>query len=375
MFTKEQVSAIEGIPDGEYGYTELCKLTGIKKYSPNSNGQKTQINEIRRIRQIKEVDGVYRGRSITKYLIGEKLNYTPSSTPLDGKRGTKLSSEKKNMYFNLLEFLYSLATDEGCAEYSEYNECWKVTLTNNSIFKGLQLVNQSNYDLALCNSKQFCEYTGVNQDVLSEVMGAMTSNNAITINNMLQKLESLDLIYYVKTAIIGRNEIIIDDDGYELISGREIREASFGENTKIKKIKRTILNDMNMSDERDVHVKGERIKFYNKLRSKLQSEMGIDYYCPVYSISYDINIIIDFMEMLKNNPNIDLDSRKAANKFIENMKKNSKARKDRTLKSKSTKINPKKAARMLKCYDKDSETVFNTLHISSSNIPKVRKAI
>ena len=241
-----QQLAKERLEEGrEYGYSELCKILGLKVYNSNSGGQKTQLSEISKARKVEEVPGVWRGRTITRYKIG-KIKDTVVS--LDGKRGSKISSKKKSMYFYMLEFLYSLATEGTYAEYSEEDGCWKVTLTNNSLFKGLQVVNRNNYDIALYDPKYFCQYIGVNEDVLLEVMGAMTSNNSTTINKMLEKLEQLDLIYYVRTAMIGKNELLINEDSYSLNSRNKIREANFKENSKIRKIKRKILNEMNMID-------------------------------------------------------------------------------------------------------------------------------
>lgn len=362
-----QQLARERLEEREYGYSELCKAMGMKIYSSGSGGQKTQLTEISKAREIEEVPGVWRGRSITRYKIGKIKD---SIVSLDGKRGTKISSEKKSMYFYMLEFLDSLAVEGTHAEYSEEDGYWKVTLTNNSLFKGLQVVNRNNYDIALCDPKYFCQHVGVNEDVLSEVMGAMTSNNSKTINRMLEKLEQLDLIYYVKTAMIGKNELLINEDSYELSSKNKIREANFKENSKIRKIKRKILNDMNMVDERDVHIKGEKIKFYNELRNKLQSEMGIDYYCPVYSISYDKETIIEFIEMLKRNPDIDFNLERTSKKFLDTAKKNCQNRRDKILNNIPVKMTPNKAARLLDCYEEHSEKVLDNLHINSGNIPK-----
>lgn len=365
-----QQLARERLEEREYGYSELCKVLGMKAYKSGNGGQKAQLNEIAKAREIEEVPGVWRGRSVTRYKIGKVKEYIPTIS-LDGKRGTKISSEKKSMYLYMLEFLDSLATEGTHAEYSKEDGCWKVTLTNNSLFKGLQVVNRNNYDVALCDPKYFCQHLGVNEDVLSEVMGSITSNNSITVSKMLEKLEQLDLIYYVKTAMIGKNELLLNEDSYELSNNKDvIREANFRENSKIRKIKRKILNDMNMIDERDVYVKGERVKFYNKLRSQLQSEMGIDYYCPVYSISYDKENIVEFIEMLKRNPDIDFNLERTSKKFLDNMKRNCKNRREKVLNNRPVKMTPKKAARLLDCYEEHSEKVLDNLHISSNNIPK-----
>ena len=350
----------------EYMYSELCRALGIRTYKHGSNGYNTQIKALFNARHIEEVDGIYRGRTVKKYRIGKPKEAVVS---LDGERGSKISPQKKSMYFYLLEFLYSLARDGTHAEYYRDSDMWKVTLSNNSLFKGVQMVNRNNYDIALYDPKHFCEYVGVNADVFSEVMGAMTSNNSITIYKMLQKLESLDLIYFVKTAIIGNNKIIIDSDEHK----EAVREANFIENGKIRKIKRSILNDMNMIDETDVYIKGKRAVFYNKLKNQLYSEMGIEYYCPVYNITFDKKTILGFIEMLRNNPDIDMNLESNSDKFVKNLKKNCNKRRINAFNSKSNRITPKKAARMLECYGEHSSKILDNLHVGSTNIPRSRK--
>lgn len=348
----------------EYMYSELCQVLGVKKYSHGSNGQNAQLKALFNTREIQEIHGIYRGRKVKKYRIGK---IKEDVLVLDKKRGVKMSSQKKSMYFYLLELLYSLAREGTHAEYNESSDMWKINVTNNALFKGLQMVNRNNYDVALYNSNHFCESIGVNKQVFSEVMEAVISNSSITIYRMLEKLEKLDLIYFIKTAMIGNNKIIVGEDE------KHIREANFIENGQIKKIKRNILNEMNMLDERDVHIKGKKLEFYNKLKTELQEEMGIEYYCPVYSITFDKNNILDFIDVLRDNPDIDINLERSSTKFIKNLKKNSTKRMNNAFSSKSKKLTEKKAIRMLDYYKEHSDKILDKFHIDSDNIPKKTK--
>ena len=99
----------------EYMYSELCQVLGVKKYSHGSNGQNAQLKALFNTREIQEVHGIYRGRKVKKYRIGK---IKEDVLVLDKKRGVKMSSQKKSMYFYLLELLYSLAREGTHAELS-----------------------------------------------------------------------------------------------------------------------------------------------------------------------------------------------------------------------------------------------------------------
>ena len=70
-----QQLARERLEEREYGYSELCKVLGMKAYKSGNGGQKAQLNKIAKAREIEEVPGVWRGRSVTRYKIGKIKDY------------------------------------------------------------------------------------------------------------------------------------------------------------------------------------------------------------------------------------------------------------------------------------------------------------
>ena len=62
-----------------------------------------------------------------------------------------------------------------------------------------------------------------------------------------------------------------------------------------------------------------------------------------------------------------------SDKFVKNLKKNCNKRRINAFNSKSNRITPKKAARMLECYSEHSSKILDNLHVGSTNIPRSRK--